>query len=72
VDGKETPILRGNYLFRVIPLEKGDHEVCLYFVSWSFRIGAIISLFTFICSLLLIWIACGSPLMVKKQLIFEQ
>jgi len=55
VDGRETPILRGNYLFRVIPLEKGEHEVDLYFVSWPFRIGAIISIFTLICSLFFIW-----------------
>ncbi|NVL90210.1 MAG: YfhO family protein [Desulfobacterales bacterium] len=44
VDGRKAPILRGNYLFRVIPLEQGKHEVHLRFVSWPFRIGVIISL----------------------------
>jgi hypothetical protein len=44
VDGKKVSILRGNYLFRVIPLEEGDHDVCLKFISWPFRVGAIISL----------------------------
>lgn len=44
VDGVEVPILQGNYLFRVVPLEAGTHEVELTFVSWPFRIGAGISL----------------------------
>jgi hypothetical protein len=67
VDGKEVPVLRGNYLFRVIPLEKGDHEVRLYFVSWPFRIGATISLFTFIFSLFFIWKTFMSPSMMKNS-----
>ena len=50
VDAKEVPILRGNYIFRVIPLKPGDHQVELRFVSWPFRIGAVISLLTLICS----------------------
>ena len=50
VDGKKAPILCGNYLFRVIPLEQGKHDVELRFVSWPFRVGAIISLLTLICS----------------------
>ena len=33
VDGKEVSVLRGNYMFRVIPLEKGKHDVVLRFVS---------------------------------------
>jgi hypothetical protein len=48
VDGKRTPILRGNFLFRVIPLEAGEHEVELRFASWPFRIGAVVSLLTLI------------------------
>jgi len=51
VDGEEVPILPGNYLFRVIPLEKGDHEVHLYFVSWSFRVGLLITILTLAGSL---------------------
>lgn len=46
VDGEKVPILRGNYLFRVVPLKKGIHEVELRFVSWPFRVGAITSLLT--------------------------
>lgn len=51
VDGKKVGILRGNYLFRVMPLEKGDHEVHLYFVSWPFRIGVVVSLITLTISI---------------------
>ena len=54
VDGKEVPVLRGNYLFRVIPLEKGEHEVRLFFVSWPFRIGAVVSILAFVFSLCLV------------------
>ncbi|MFC1532342.1 YfhO family protein [Thermodesulfobacteriota bacterium] len=54
VDGEEVPILPGNYLFRVIPLDKGEHEVFLYFISWPFRIGAILSLLTLFGALLFI------------------
>jgi Bacterial membrane protein YfhO len=48
VDGKDVDILCGNYLFRVVPLEEGHHHVCLKFISWPFRIGAIISLISFL------------------------
>lgn len=46
VDGKEEEIQRGNYLFRVVPLEAGIHHVRFYFVSWPFRIGGMLSLFS--------------------------
>jgi len=51
VDGKRVPIYRGNYMFRVVPLERGKHEVHLYFVSQPFYIGTIVSLLTLLCSL---------------------
>jgi len=57
VDDREEDILCGNYLFRVIPLEKGEHEVTLCFVSWPFRVGGMISFLTLIsaaCVLLLL------------------
>ncbi|NTV56308.1 MAG: YfhO family protein, partial [Deltaproteobacteria bacterium] len=50
VDGRKGDIMRGNYLFRVIPLERGEHEVTLCFVSWPFRVGGMISLATLISS----------------------
>jgi uncharacterized membrane protein YfhO len=46
VNGKKVDVLCGNYIFRAIPIEPGDHEVDLSFVSWPFRIGTIISLVT--------------------------
>jgi len=46
VDGKPAPVLRGNYLFRVIPLKQGKHEVEMRFVSRPFQAGMIISVFT--------------------------
>ena len=48
VDGRKGEIMRGNHLFRVIPLEKGEHEVTLCFISWPFRVGGMISLVTLI------------------------
>jgi hypothetical protein len=47
VDGKKAEVLRGNYMFRVIPLRKGTHEIRLTFISWPFRIGGILSLVSF-------------------------
>jgi hypothetical protein len=56
VDGEETDILQGNFLFRVIPLRKGEHEVHMFFVSWPFRIGMIVSLLTLTVSLwFIVW-----------------
>jgi hypothetical protein len=48
VDGKNVPVRCGNYIFRAIPLERGDHDVSFKFVSWPFRVGAVISFFTLI------------------------
>ncbi|MCJ7594755.1 MAG: YfhO family protein [Desulfobacterales bacterium] len=56
VDGKEVTILRGNFLFRVIPLEAGEHEVELRFVSWPFRVGGVISIVTLVSAACLVWL----------------
>jgi uncharacterized membrane protein YfhO len=56
VDGRGRDVTRGNYLFRVIPLEKGNHEVTLYFVSWPFRVGGVISLVTLVSTACLLWL----------------
>ena len=55
VDGRKGDVLCGNYLFRVIPLEKGDHEVALHFVSWPFRVGGVISVVTLVSSVCMAW-----------------
>ncbi|MEO0248349.1 MAG: YfhO family protein [candidate division WOR-3 bacterium] len=44
VDGEERTVLTGNYLFRTIYLEPGNHEVTFVFKPSSFRIGAAISM----------------------------
>jgi hypothetical protein len=46
IDGQPTPILRGNYLFRVINLPKGDHSVSLVFDPLSIRLGIGVTIFT--------------------------
>jgi hypothetical protein len=51
VDGEEREILCGNYLFRVVAVDKGNHEVTVRFVSWPFRIGAVVSLLALSLSL---------------------
>jgi hypothetical protein len=61
VDGKEADVLCGNYMFRVIPLEPGDHEVRLFFVSWPFRIGVLVSLLTLSVCVLLTWCSKRKP-----------
>ncbi len=43
VDGEDREVICGNYLFRVVPVEEGIHEVTLHFVSWPFRVGAVVS-----------------------------
>jgi hypothetical protein len=59
VDGRNVEIRRGNFLFRVIPLEAGEHEIRLSFVSWPFRIGAVVSLLVLSLSLCFLVIRKG-------------
>ncbi len=39
VDGNEVPILRANYTFRAVPLNRGEHEVRLYYDSDIFKLA---------------------------------
>lgn len=43
VDGTEKIIHTGNYLFRVVPLDTGHHDIHFIFSPLSFKIGAVIS-----------------------------
>jgi hypothetical protein len=43
VGSEEREVICGNYLFRVVPVEKGDREVTVRFVSRPFRVGALVS-----------------------------
>jgi uncharacterized membrane protein YfhO len=46
VDGKESPIMRANLLFRAISLPAGQHEVEFSYEPASSKIGAAVSLAT--------------------------
>jgi hypothetical protein len=46
LDGLQTNIYRGNYLFRVIQLTAGNHIVTLYFDPFSIKLGIAITVFT--------------------------
>ncbi len=43
VDGIVTPVCRGDYVFRTVPLPEGRHHVEFYLDSRSFKTGAFIS-----------------------------
>jgi uncharacterized membrane protein YfhO len=43
VDGKDSQIYRGDYVFRALPLTPGDHRIEFVFKSKSFRAGAALS-----------------------------
>jgi hypothetical protein len=44
VDGRDTPVLRADALFRAVRLEAGDHDVEIFFDSASFNRGAVVTL----------------------------
>jgi len=46
VDGAPDRILRANYAFRAVALDKGEHRVCFRYRPSSFRRGAWVSLLT--------------------------
>jgi len=48
VNGKQRKIYRANYNFRAIPLEVGEWEIKFIYDPVSFKIGAWVSLFTFV------------------------
>jgi len=47
-NGKEVNILKGNGIIRVVPIEKGQHIITFIYSPDLFKIGAIISSFSFI------------------------
>jgi hypothetical protein len=48
VNGKEVKIYRANYNFRAIPVETGEHEIKFIYDPISFKIGSLLSIFTWI------------------------
>ena len=52
VDGRQVKILRGNYLFRVIPVPKGSHRIRVFFDPWTVKLGVTITLVTLLAVLI--------------------
>jgi uncharacterized membrane protein YfhO len=46
IDDRPAPILRGNYLFRVIPLPEGPHRIRLEFDPLTIKLGIGVSIVT--------------------------
>jgi hypothetical protein len=46
VDGQQAPLLRGDSMFRAVPLEAGPHEVVFTYAPVAVRVGAAISALT--------------------------
>lgn len=44
IDGQKTDILRADFAFRAVPVEKGKHQVVFRYQPQSFRYGSFISL----------------------------
>ncbi len=57
VDGRQTPLLRADYVLRAVEVPAGEHRVEFYFDSPTVRTGAILSVVTAGASLLLIALA---------------
>jgi hypothetical protein len=56
VDGRATPLLRANYLFRAVALPGGAHEVRFAFRPRSFLLGVLLTLSAGLCAVgLLVW-----------------
>ena len=46
IDGQPTRILRGNYLFRILEVPQGEHQVRLAFDPWTIKAGTGITVLT--------------------------
>jgi len=44
IDGKRSKILRANYMFRAVKVDKGRHEIKYVYDPLSFKLGALVSL----------------------------
>ena len=57
VDGNKVKLLRANYSFRAVPLIAGDHTVEMKYESEAYNKGKIISMITFVLSIVGFFIA---------------
>jgi uncharacterized membrane protein YfhO len=46
IDGRETPVLRANYVTRAVGLPAGEHRVVFAFVPVAFWVGLAVTLVT--------------------------
>jgi hypothetical protein len=53
VDGRETPVIRANGMFRAAAVPAGDHDVTFSFEPTSVRSGAFVSAVSFLLAMLL-------------------
>lgn len=67
IDGKSASILPANYTYRVVPVPKGSHEVVMYYVPQSFRLGLIISSLIVICLILCVLFVTLKPYVQKHK-----
>jgi uncharacterized membrane protein YfhO len=61
VDGCPERILRGNYLFRVLPLSEGKHAVHFVFDPLSIKVGIGLSIMTLFLIILVMLYSLGKP-----------
>lgn len=57
VDGKNTPVLRANVLFRAVEVPAGTHQVLIQYQPLSFYLGFTGTLVTILCLLFAFWIS---------------
>jgi hypothetical protein len=57
VDGEPATVLRGDVLFRVVPVPAGEHDVELRFEPGSLKVGLAISLACCVCVLIALGVA---------------
>lgn len=69
VDGHSAPLLRGNYIFRVVPVPRGSHRVTLVFDPFTVKLGTVVTLLTLSTLLLLgfcLWVVKRRQRLLKK------
>ena len=59
IDGQPAPLLRGDVLFRVVPIPGGEHEVQFTFDPPSVKLGLAVSLAA-LCVVVASWLLAGA------------
>ena len=71
MDGKETPIIKANYVLRAIKVPAGNHTIAFHFAPASFYTGQKIAIISSIL-LILLMLAALYPLVKKDSLPAEK